>query len=194
MWRDLGLWYYTRAARIRPTCCTSQRVPEKNRWAREWCQIPARPAPVNIPRHVRHQHTVVRALHPRRRGLQERARSTGVHRPPPPGPDAGVIPRARPSALRAPAPGPGVKAYRHDQDLAVTVRVRLHRHVADNHSTPSFGSWPPRRTRSGRTAVRVARNPRPAPHLRRPRPTRRTFPDPGEKGLVTVDAGDGRAE
>src|SRR5665811_2594530 len=86
------------------------------------------------PRHVRHQHTVVRALHPRRRGLQERARGTGVHRPPPPGPDAGVIPRARPSALRAPAPGPGVRAYRHDQDLAVAVRVRLHRHVADDHA------------------------------------------------------------
>src|SRR5664279_3924887 len=43
----------TRVARIRPTCWTSQRVPEKNRWAREWCQIPARPAPVNIPHTVR---------------------------------------------------------------------------------------------------------------------------------------------
>jgi len=43
----------TSAARIRPTCWTSQRVPEKNRWAREWCQIPARPAPVNIPHTVR---------------------------------------------------------------------------------------------------------------------------------------------
>ena len=43
----------TRVARIRPTCRTSQRVPAKNRWAREWCQTPARPAPVNIPHTVR---------------------------------------------------------------------------------------------------------------------------------------------
>ena len=43
----------TRAARIMPTCRTSQRVSEKNRWAREWCHTPARPAPVNIPHTVR---------------------------------------------------------------------------------------------------------------------------------------------
>src|SRR5664279_256261 len=71
---------------------------------------------------------------PRRRQLQEGAYRAGVHRPPPPGPDAGVIPRTRPPALRAPAPGPGVRAHRHDQDLAVAVRVRLHGHVADDHA------------------------------------------------------------
>src|SRR5664280_869141 len=86
------------------------------------------------PRHVRHQHTVLRAAHPRRRGLQEGACRAGVHRPPPPRPDTGVVPRTRPSALRAPARRPGVRAYRYDQDLAVTVRVRLHRHVADDHA------------------------------------------------------------
>src|SRR5664279_4031327 len=39
--------------RIRPTCRTSQRVFAKNRWAREWCHTPAKPAPVNIPDTVR---------------------------------------------------------------------------------------------------------------------------------------------
>src|SRR5664279_4607693 len=43
----------TSAARIMPTCRTSQRVAEKNRWAREWCHTPARPAPVSIPHTVR---------------------------------------------------------------------------------------------------------------------------------------------
>src|SRR5664279_4499868 len=48
--------------------------------------------------------------------------------------DALVVPRARPSALRAPARRPGVRAYRHDQELAVTVQVRLHGHVPDDHA------------------------------------------------------------
>src|SRR5664280_131590 len=49
------------------------------------------------------------------------------------------------ASLRAPASRPGVWAYRHDQDLAVTVRIRLHRHVADNHAPWCLTSRCPRK-------------------------------------------------
>src|SRR5664280_3734062 len=52
----------------------------------------------------------------------------------PPGPGAGVVPRARPPALSTPAGRPGVRAYRHHQNLVVPVRIDLDRDVLDDHA------------------------------------------------------------
>src|SRR5664279_49235 len=86
------------------------------------------------PRHIRHQHTVLRAPHPRRRRLQERPNGAGVHRPPPPYPHPRVIARAPPTALTTPTRRPGVGTHRHHQDLLVTVRIDLDRDVLDDHA------------------------------------------------------------
>src|SRR5664279_6607699 len=91
-------------------------------------------APGRAPRHMRDQHTVLRAPHPRRRGLQERASGPGVHRPPPPGPDATVVPRARPPTRRTPTRRPDVRAHRHHQNLVAPARIDLDRDVLDDHA------------------------------------------------------------
>src|SRR5664279_1845022 len=83
---------------------------------------------------MRDQHTVLRAPHPRRRGLQERASGPGVHRPPPPGPDATVVPRARPPTRRTPTRRPRIRAHRHHQNLVAPARIDLDRDVLDDHA------------------------------------------------------------
>src|SRR5664279_1107816 len=57
-------------------------------------------------------------------------------RAPPPGPDATVVPRARPPALTTPAGRPRIRAHRHHQNLVAPARIDLdrHTHVLDDHA------------------------------------------------------------
>ena len=66
--------------------------------------------------------------------LQERASGAGVHRAPPPGPGATVVPRARPPTRRTPTRRPDVRAHRHHQNLVAPARIDLDRDVLDDHA------------------------------------------------------------
>ena len=81
------------------------------------------PGVVTRPGHVRHDHPVLGAGHPRCIGLQEGPERAQVQRPPPPSALALVIARAPPPAHPTPTPGAFTGPNPGDQGLLVTVEL-----------------------------------------------------------------------